>query len=1575
MATLTVRGFALCAVSLFNFGFVFISGADFIRFISFRAIYHNITGETTLCQDSIPWCEALRDSSVLKSLLVDMALLALFTTQHSLLAWPPVKQVCQSMLGSLNRTAYCFTTALALQALMHYWQPVTSAPCLWSVRQAPWSVWFPLFCFTMHFFCWAIICTIIMMFDYPELMGIKQICFLWRRHDLATRRQSGSRSIRRIIIRSRILLARNAAIQAKNLPFFSSSVMSVSSSSSSSLPEWKQLLLERKRREEEERERREKEEEEKFSKMPAWKRGIIQRRKAKQEILVDREKERDLSSIPLVDAQPIVDILSDTDNWLTVSQGNEQFLHPDPSQSPDVDLISMSQVSVETIVPVHENPFMLTQNVWRKGKDDVGCQERSSELEIQEREKDKSTPKSHDGETARGRKIEKKIEKFRDLSEGRDKDKNRDRSQERDNNWEIWEKAPCKDSPNDMAKEKELLKEENAGRSFSPLVPCLRTIRADNIIIIEQNCGASDEKRAKWREMEAERPEEDLQGKRGMKMDLREILAGGASVTEIRASDVLIIKPTLNSEERPTAAAAAAGGAGGAGGAGKGLGREDIEMCTMEAKMENWCRELRTEMSWTREKEISKEKDRPCGQAVVIKDNKKDSLDDNVFYERGGRVSQLLSKFGEFRKPPSRSKSSDNFLRPGRWKNSRENDDRNEERTYHGRNVPVKGVPKRSFSFSDRIVTSKENGLDPDGWKPRERIHSDRSGTSYAKEMPVKCKMGSSPFLEKDQFVKRQNGTLSNQSQSDAIERKNDTGVGFQKRTEDKKLELGERTATGTPGEEDIEGFMMASIKTTEGISFARRIPIRQDGKARTAEKDARKPTKKAFKLDLGAEKDSHSGLYSEGHICDKRDELDKSEACIHRSTAENCFKIESDHKESSNLLSTVPDRGAEWDLLSHHTEELIHKIEKIVDAPDYINDKSEKSYNNKQGVHNESIAHDVNPRPPKGIAAVGIPPGPLEIQIPRTVFYVADEMARKKTTSQSMEVKNSEGGKGVERKDSWRAGGKPLSRVESLREKIRQREQESLRQKTSQGMNGVDVKMISDALTEGDPQERGGTEKEKELESLTPLQNRMIVEAKTEVQTSGSAFDTMQEVDVLKKCPQLPVSVLNSTTVSGEEVSSSPANAPFQDSDEGLQISKDKRDTLKHVEEQVTHRKGQDQGGEGGQVEDTRDPEEEGIESYKSSVAPAQPLSHSPPHPNSLAAMSRIYNLETVGSRSGLCLRERNVDVSSVHLVKVKPLVTSDALKGDAKVFSGDTRGIKTRPLQIEQLQHKEQESVQTENVASTSTTCKDMDAKGRQSKGLKKHQAEDTMKETPEVHHKVCPRRVFSPTSQLKQPNPIIASHLRSRSPDKSLKPSDCAPTPASSPCSSSPSASPSPSPTFFSIRSASGGQVKRGATITITPQKSTGTERTIGTPTSSTPVTSVNTKIPQLMPQTQTTSSVAETVQKKYPTVDEIEVIGGYQNLEKSCLIRTKGPPKRGKVCFDENKLEQVCEYPSETSMLVSTPFPQDLERTEMLPGEEPKEEEGEADVRALMSKSPKNLGTALGRVLRVDESCPR
>ncbi|KAK7898512.1 hypothetical protein WMY93_019365 [Mugilogobius chulae] len=175
--SVSVFGALLCAVSLLNFAFVFITGSDFIRFVSFRAIYHNITGDTTLCQDSVPWWSALGDSGVWASLLWDVCLVGLFALQHSVLAWTPVKRVCERNLGALNRTVYCCATAIVLQVLMRYWQPVSGAPCLWSVRTAPWSIWFPLMCFSLHFVCWALICSILVIFDYPELMGIKQVYY------------------------------------------------------------------------------------------------------------------------------------------------------------------------------------------------------------------------------------------------------------------------------------------------------------------------------------------------------------------------------------------------------------------------------------------------------------------------------------------------------------------------------------------------------------------------------------------------------------------------------------------------------------------------------------------------------------------------------------------------------------------------------------------------------------------------------------------------------------------------------------------------------------------------------------------------------------------------------------------------------------------------------------------------------------------------------------------------------------------------------------------------------------------------------------------------------------------------------------------------------------------------------------------------------------------------------------------------------------------------------------------------------------------------------------------------------
>uniref|UniRef100_A0A1A8ITW0 Protein phosphatase 1, regulatory subunit 18 n=1 Tax=Nothobranchius kuhntae TaxID=321403 RepID=A0A1A8ITW0_NOTKU len=409
--------------------------------------------------------------------------------------------------------------------------------------------------------------------------------------------------------------------------------------------------------------------------------------------------------------------------------------------------------------------------------------------------------------------------------------------------------------------------------------------------------------------------------------------------------------------------------------------------------------------------------------------------------------------------------------------------------------------------------------------------------------------------------------------------------------------------------------------------------------------------------------------------------------------------------------------------------------------------------------------------------------------------------------------------------------------------------------------------------------------------------------------------------------------------------------------------ISGDEDDPLKYVEAKPGCHRGRYESTEE-EEDDEEEEKEKELSEEKVPFDSISSLSSSPLNPNSLEAMSRIYNLDTVGSRSGLCLRERTVEVPpTLHLVKVKPLVSS-CQQGDSKAPAGDICGVQR---QIEQFKLKEQEVLKSCSNASS----KDRETKGQQSpKGVLKHHIKDD-EETPELNLKESPRRNCSPTSQLKQT--VTPPFQRTQSPENSLKPANCAPTPASSPSSSSPSNSPSaspsptPSPKLFTIKSASGGMVKRGATVTITPRRPVAGRVTDSKPRPTAAVSTKGSSQP-------TTPAVGEPVKKKYPAVEEIKVIGGYQHLEKSCLVKNRGTPKNGKVCFDEEQLEQVCEYPSETFLLMLSPLPPDLESNERQQGEEAQEDEGEGEEGEVVFKTMKSVGIATGPRIRVDESCP-
>ncbi|XP_077005061.1 taperin [Tamandua tetradactyla] len=55
------------------------------------------------------------------------------------------------------------------------------------------------------------------------------------------------------------------------------------------------------------------------------------------------------------------------------------------------------------------------------------------------------------------------------------------------------------------------------------------------------------------------------------------------------------------------------------------------------------------------------------------------------------------------------------------------------------------------------------------------------------------------------------------------------------------------------------------------------------------------------------------------------------------------------------------------------------------------------------------------------------------------------------------------------------------------------------------------------------------------------------------------------------------------------------------------------------------------------------------------------------------------------------------------------------------------------------------------------------------------------------------------------------------------------------------------------------------------------------------------------------------------KRYPSVHEIEVIGGYLALEKSCLTKAGSSRKKMKISFNDKSLQTTFEYPSESSLV--------------------------------------------------------
>uniref|UniRef100_A0A3Q4BB42 Phostensin/Taperin PP1-binding domain-containing protein n=1 Tax=Mola mola TaxID=94237 RepID=A0A3Q4BB42_MOLML len=107
----------------------------------------------------------------------------------------------------------------------------------------------------------------------------------------------------------------------------------------------------------------------------------------------------------------------------------------------------------------------------------------------------------------------------------------------------------------------------------------------------------------------------------------------------------------------------------------------------------------------------------------------------------------------------------------------------------------------------------------------------------------------------------------------------------------------------------------------------------------------------------------------------------------------------------------------------------------------------------------------------------------------------------------------------------------------------------------------------------------------------------------------------------------------------------------------------------------------------------------------------------------------------------------------------------------------------------------------------------------------------------------------------------------------------------------------------------------QRKKGNTFTVVPKRR---GEPVAQPSSPEPQQEALSKAPPVSTPPQAPfGQLGSLLKKRYPAVEEIEVIGGYLSLAKSCLSKTGSTGKKLKISFNESSLQSTYEYPSESS----------------------------------------------------------
>uniref|UniRef100_H0WY67 Protein phosphatase 1 regulatory subunit 18 n=1 Tax=Otolemur garnettii TaxID=30611 RepID=H0WY67_OTOGA len=175
--------------------------------------------------------------------------------------------------------------------------------------------------------------------------------------------------------------------------------------------------------------------------------------------------------------------------------------------------------------------------------------------------------------------------------------------------------------------------------------------------------------------------------------------------------------------------------------------------------------------------------------------------------------------------------------------------------------------------------------------------------------------------------------------------------------------------------------------------------------------------------------------------------------------------------------------------------------------------------------------------------------------------------------------------------------------------------------------------------------------------------------------------------------------------------------------------------------------------------------------------------------------------------------------------------------------------------------------------------------------------------------------------------------------------LQPPPPAPLSPPPPVAPQPPGDPLMSRLFYGVKAGPGvGAPRRsGHTFTVNPRRS------VPPATPATPAT--------------TDAAVSGAGKKRYPTAEEILVLGGYLRLSRSCLV--KGSPERHhkqlKISFNETALETTYQYPSESSVLEELGPEPEVPSTCHPPAAQPDDEEDEEELLLLQRELQGGLRT--------------